>query len=224
MDRQGTTPRCSGHLPSRRSHDLATKARITQSPTSTRRFARHWRWLLTASLVTVLTLSGYAGYTIRHANFHVVATGEAYRSGQMTPEQLAHAIDQYEIKSVLNLRGGHPATVWYQEELETTASHGATHFDRSLSSGRELTDEELDDLVALLQRAPKPILIHCQGGADRSGLAAALFELAIAGRRPDQADRELSIWYGHVPWIRPKVLAMDRSFRHYVNDHRLVRS
>ena len=196
---------------------------MTPRPKSPFHLAHSWRWLLGVPLVAVLALSGYAGYTIRHANFQVVATGEAYRSGQMTPEQLAHAIDRYEIKSVLNLRGGHPAAVWYQEELKTSASHGAAHFDRSLSSGRELTDEELDDLVALFQRAPKPILIHCQGGADRSGLAAALFELAITGRGPDQADRELSIWYGHVPWIRPKVLAMDRSFRHYVNDHRLVR-
>jgi protein tyrosine/serine phosphatase len=72
--------------------------------------------------------------------------------------------------------------------------------------------------VTLLQQAPKPILIHCLGGADRSGLVSALYRFAIEGQKPDAADKELSIWYGHVPLIRPKVTAMDDSFWRYVSN------
>ena len=48
----------------------------------------------------------------------------------------------------------------------------------------------------LLREAPKPVLVHCEGGADRTGLAAALY-LAAAGH-PAQADGQLSVRYGFV--------------------------
>lgn len=85
-------------------------------------------------------------------------------------------------------------------------------------SGDELTLAQMDDLVALLRRAPKPVLIHCLGGADRSGLAAALYGYAIEGEKPAEANRQLPLWYGHVPLIRPKVTARNDSFRRYVSN------
>jgi protein tyrosine/serine phosphatase len=91
--------------------------------------------------------------------------------------------------------------------------------DRSLGSGKELSLEEMDDLISLLRQAPKPVLIHCLGGADRSGLVSALYLFAIEGRSPGEAAKELSIWTGHVPLIRPKVTAMDNSFWRYVSNH-----
>ena len=174
---------------------------------------RIWLRRIFATLgLLVVALGVYAGYTIYYANLRAVVSGKAYRSGQMNVEQLTHAIQHYGIKSILNLRGENPATTWYQAEIGTATKQDVIHYDRSLGSGDELTLEQMDDLVALLRQAPKPVLIHCLGGADRSGLVSALYEVAIEGRSPEEADRELSIWYGHVPVIRPKVLAMDRSY------------
>jgi protein tyrosine/serine phosphatase len=180
---------------------------------------RRWRRRLIAVLVVPLVaLLAYAGYTFFEANLHSVVSGEAYRSGQMNANELAHTIQKYSIKSVLNLRGENLTTDWYQEEIATSAKLKVVHYDRSLGSGTALTLEQMDDLVTLLRLAPKPILIHCLGGADRSGLVSALYRLAIAGQAPDLADRELTIWYGHVPLIRPKVTAMDDSFWLFVSN------
>jgi protein tyrosine/serine phosphatase len=43
-------------------------------------------------------------------------------------------------------------------------------------------------LVAVLCQAPKPILIHCEGGADRSGLASEIYLSQVA--HPGEATVE----------------------------------
>lgn len=181
---------------------------------------RCWRWRALATLlVFIATLSIYVADLIYHANFHVVVNGMVYRSGQMSAERLTHIIKKYAIKSVLNLRGENPTSDWHQAEIATAAKLNVIHYDRSLGSGTPLTLEQMNDLVTLLRQAPKPVLIHCYGGADRSGLVSALYRFAIEHQKPATADKELSIWYGHVPLIRPKVTAMDDSFWRYVSNH-----
>lgn len=165
--------------------------------------------------LAAVSLSAYALYTIEENNFHVVVSGQCYRSGQMNGEDLAHWVNKYGIKSILNLRGENPTTSWHQAEITTAAKLNVIHYDRSLGSGTPLTLEQMDDLVTLLRQAPKPVLIHCLGGS----LVSALYRFAIGHEEPDAADRELSIWYGHVPLIRPKVTAMDDSFWRYVSNH-----
>jgi protein tyrosine/serine phosphatase len=71
-------------------------------------------------------------------------------------------------------------------------------------------------LVSILKNAPKPILIHCAGGADRTSLASALYQYAIKGTTVKEAQKEFSIWYGHSPYFRKHVIAMDNSFLNYV--------
>jgi protein tyrosine/serine phosphatase len=164
-------------------------------------------------------LAGYVSSDLIHQNLRVVVPGQAYRSGQMNAEQFTRAIEHYGIKSILNLRGENPGTAWHQAEITTAAKLNVIHYDRSLGSGTPLTLAQMDELVTLLRQAPKPILIHCNGGADRSGLVSALYLLAIEGQTSGAADQELSLWNGHVPLIRPKVTAMDNSFWLYASNH-----
>lgn len=177
------------------------------------------RWLIIISLICAATIAVYSAYVVGTANFHVVLNGSVYRSGQMDARHLASAIEKHGIKSILNLRGENSTADWYLAEMKRAASLNVVHHDRKLSSGREVTLEEMDELVALLRGMPKPLLIHCEGGADRSGLTSALYLFAVEKQKPEEAVGELSIWYGHVPLIRPKVLAMDRSFWRYVINH-----
>jgi protein tyrosine/serine phosphatase len=69
----------------------------------------------------------------------------------------------------------------------------------------------------VLREAPKPLLIHSKSGADRVGLAAAIFQYAIAARTADEAGRQLSIRYGHLPFILQETEAMDASFAEFVS-------
>jgi hypothetical protein len=59
-------------------------------------------------------------------------------------------------------------------------------------------------------------IIHCRGGADRSGLVAALCLFVDEGTSAKDADRQLSILYGHFPYLWSRTGAMDRSFWAFV--------
>lgn len=61
---------------------------------------------------------------------------------------------------------------------------------------------------------PKPILIHCRSGADRSGLAAALYVSKVAGLDNAKAEAQLSFYYGHVGIpVVSAAYAMDKSLK-----------
>jgi protein tyrosine/serine phosphatase len=60
------------------------------------------------------------------------------------------------------------------------------------------------------------VLIHCQSGADRTGLVAAIYEYAVAARPAEEAEEQLSLRYGHVPYLWSRTGAMDRSFEIFV--------
>jgi undecaprenyl-diphosphatase len=175
-----------------------------------RKLRRHTFMLLTLSLAIV---ASYAAKLLLTHNLHVVQPDILLRSGQLNPETLEHIIQRYHVASILNLRGGHPGSQWYDAERETAAKVKVHHFDLSLSANHEVSDAKFCQLTNILYRAPKPLLVHCDGGADRSGLACAVYLFCIEGKSPEEAKRQLGIKYGHLPylWWR-KSAAMDRFF------------
>lgn len=187
-------------------------------PTKTRTIKQLLRWISVVAIGSLFVLAGYILYLLSIDNFHEVVLGQLYRSGQMDGTRLSDVIRRYDIKCVLNLRGENTNAGWHQAELATVARLNVVHYDRSLGSGTPLTLDQMDELVRLLRQAPKPVLIHCDGGADRSGLVSALYCFAIDGEPPEKADQQLTVWYGHIPLIRPKVTAMDRSFWGYISN------
>jgi protein tyrosine/serine phosphatase len=64
-----------------------------------------------------------------------------------------------------------------------------------------------------MRDAPKPILIHCQAGADRTGLVSVLYLQQIAGIDEETAEEQLSVRFGHIgiPYLS-STFAMDRSW------------
>ena len=153
--------------------------------------------------IGMLALIGFLGVQQYTGNFHAVVEGEVYRSAQMTGSQLSDYTAKVGLKSVLNLRGAAPGADWYEAELADSTRLGLTHADFALSASREVTNEEAAQLIALMKALPKPLLIHCKQGADRTGLLSALYLASIKGVDVDTADDELSIAYGHfsVPYL-----------------------
>lgn len=165
-----------------------------------------------ATLVLLL-IGAYPVWLLWTDNFHAVAPGEFYRSGQMDRRELATAVRRYEFRAVLNLRGPNPGEAWYNDEVGVCQDLGLKHADFKLSARRDVAPEQVRQLEELLRCLPKPFLVHCNGGGDRSGFAAALYQLHLRGRPPAEARRQLSWRYGHVPclwWSASS--AMDRSF------------
>jgi protein tyrosine/serine phosphatase len=161
-------------------------------------------------------VGGYSGMLAYTGNLHPVSEGVLYRSAQLSKQQFADAIQQYQLRSILNLRGAHAGEAWYDDEIAASREAGIEHYDYPMSAKRQLSREQIEPLLQIVRSAPKPLLIHCRSGADRTGLVAALFRLAIEHASPEEADRQLSLRYGHFPYLTSKTEAMDQSFWAFV--------
>jgi protein tyrosine/serine phosphatase len=172
--------------------------------------------LIVASVIAVGAAAGYGAILRATGNVHTVVNSVLYRSAQLTGAQFETVIRQYGIKSILNLRGGTPTDPWYTAEVSVSKNRGVAHLDHAISAHRRVTPEQIADLLSILRRAPKPLLIHCRSGADRSGLVAALFLLLeVEHDDPTDAGRQLSLAYSHFPYLLSKTVAMDESFWAY---------
>ena len=165
---------------------------------------RKGRKHLLIAAVVLFSLLGAIGasrllYLEEQGNFHAITPGEAYRSAQLDRDELEHYIRKCGLRSVINLRGKNDGERWYQEEIAVCRRFGIKHYDLGLSADRAPAPGDVQQLLQIFQTALRPVLIHCQGGADRSGLAAALWQVVIDGRPKSEAGNQLSLIYGHMP-------------------------
>ena len=164
----------------------------------------------------------WAVYFLFYANFHQVDK-DLYRSGQLRSFNMGYFVKKHKIKSILNLRGGYAKgkipDSWYLDEIAFAKEHNISHIDYGIGDRMLITLEQMEEIVALMKKAPKPLLIHCKAGADRTSLVSALYLDAI--KKDKKADRAISIVYGHFPWLGSKTYFMDRSFENYKIVHPL---
>ena len=163
-------------------------------------------------LAVFITLVWHAGAIVLNGNFHEILPGELYRSAQLTPAQLAAYTQHYAIKTIINLRGENSGSAWYKAEVAKARQLGITHIDFSMSASSGLTLAEAGKLAGILKQARKPLLIHCQSGANRSGLVAALYLAALKGVDAEAAEDQISLWYGHISLPGMAAYAIDQSW------------
>jgi protein tyrosine/serine phosphatase len=157
------------------------------------------RFFIISLFLLLFVIGGYALYLVETGNFHEITPGEAYRSAQLDGDELEHYIKKYGIRSILNLRGENAEMQWYRDEIKISNSYNLAHYDIALSSSIEPTKEEARKIVEIFKTAPRPLLIHCQAGADRSGLVAAMWKVVVDKESKSNAKKQLSFLYGHIP-------------------------
>jgi len=145
-------------------------------------------------------------YLEEQGNFHAITPGEAYRSAQMDRDELEYYLGKYHIRSVINLRGRAAGQPWYEEEVKVCRELGVGHYDVVLKADELPPQEEIGYLIALFKHVPRPVLIHCRAGSDRSGLAAAIWKVVVDGASKQEAQRQLSLLYGHLPFGPTQVM------------------
>lgn len=159
-------------------------------------------------LSVLLFLGGAYAYVHGGGNFHAVERGVIYRSSWLGAEGLEKAIVRQGVKSVLNLCGERPGDGWYEGETSVARRRGIVFRSLSFSANVELDAKQMAELVDILRSAPKPLLIHCRAGSDRTGLASAIY-VALRGGSLRDAQDQLSLYYGHFPYFGSKSVAMD---------------
>ena len=173
------------------------------------------RWalrVLAGSFGAAIGVFGYLGFLNVTGNFHATIPGELYRSAQLQPGDLTRYTELYHIRSVLNLRGAEPERDWYKYEIHEATINGIEHRDFRMRADAELTDQEAVQLIETMRQMPKPLLIHCRSGADRTGLAAAFYLAAIAKRGEWASEEQLWLQNGHLPLWFTGAFAMNRTF------------
>ena len=171
------------------------------------------KWIFIILTAVLFLPASYFIYMEEQGNFHAITPGEAYRSAQLDSDELQHYIPKYNIKSIVNLRGNRAGLSWYQEELDICTQYDCRHFDLSIPADKSPSREQLKTLRHLFENAPRPILFHCKAGADRTGLAAALWKITVDGEPKAQAKKQLSLRFGHFP-IGP-TSALDDFFKRW---------
>jgi hypothetical protein len=134
-------------------------------------------------------------------NFHWIEPGQAARSSQAYAGFLGPFLEAHGIRTLANLRGPNPGWRWWRNETKACAARGIEHRDVMLSSKRLPTRKMLLALVDAFDCAPRPLLLKCSGGQDRTSFASALYIVHNKGWNAfDAAQAQFARWpYLHLP-------------------------
>ncbi len=115
-------------------------------------------------------------------NLHRV-TPQLFRSAQPDAAGM-RALEQLGIRTVVNLRD------FNDDETEARGT-GLRLRNVDMSAWR-IKDEDVAQVLALLRKEVGPFLVHCQHGADRTGVICAMFRIVEQNWSRDAALRELT--------------------------------
>lgn len=182
--------------------------------------------VLVVCLVAVICLGYYYFFFVYRANFREVVAGKVYRSAQPLPAHLEKWIGRYGIRTIINLRGN--AGKVTAAEQAVADKLGVNMISVKLGSKNPLPKDSLAELIKIIETAEQPILIHCSGGTERTGVVSTLAAMAIG-----KEDYDTAKWQAYVPpgpWKRKKhnnyshVSDIFRSYESYCNDKELNRN
>lgn len=173
---------------------------MTESTLPTQR--RRARWLRLPIVAALAVLIGFGGYVFYHrvlrGNFHVVVPEQVYRAAQPTGQGFRTWVDQYGIRSIINLRGGDTDKPIVQDVIAAADELGVDYHSLYLENYRHIPPEHLRLLIEMIEQSRQPMLLHCRSGADRSGLASAIAAMAIGQQSYEKAREHLSLKYLHM--------------------------
>ena len=150
---------------------------------------------LIVGMAAVLAAGGvYSRQRWVQGNFHEVLPGEIYRSAQPSEARLRAWASEYHLATVLNLRDDRS---FHAEAAEARAA-GLRYLHMPFSDSNPMERPALLALLDSLESLPRPILIHCRSGADRTGTVSALALMAVGGFSFVEARRQLDWRFLHL--------------------------
>ena len=122
---------------------------------------------------------------------------DLYRSAQPEREGFT-ALQKMGVRSVLNLREFHKDT--------RKARHTQLHLMAYPVAAGEVTAADVENCLALIAGAPKPVLVHCWHGSDRTGTVVAAYRIVFQNWSVEKAVEEFrderfgyhEFWYGNL--------------------------
>lgn len=130
-------------------------------------------------------------------NFSRVDDG-VFRSGQPDGAEFALLVKNFGLKSVLTLRLNH--------DDEDEARGLPLKLYRIPMRAGKITRAQMVEALVVLRDAPKPLLVHCWHGSDRTGFIVALYRMVFQGWSREKAIAEFKeARFGHHETIYPNL-------------------
>ena len=148
-------------------------------------------------------LMDHAFLRILWSNFHKVCD-DAYRASQPSPSDLRY-YKNIGIKAVLNLRGFTPQSYALFEE-ESCKKLNLELISVPLSGSYAPQSEKLLEIIGIMEKIPKPFVLHCKSGADRAGLVSAMYLIVQKQLPVAEAKKQLSFRYLHLDFTKTGIL------------------
>lgn len=160
------------------------------------------RFIIACALLSPVLLSGCHPAKNNAAplacieNCHQV-TPVLYRSGQPDREGFS-ALQRAGIRSVLNLRE-------YHSDADKARHTSLCLMNYPMAAG-EVTEADVENCLKLIADAPKPVLVHCWHGSDRTGIIIAAYLIVYCNKSVTEAEAVLrdkrfghhEFWYGNL--------------------------
>lgn len=127
-----------------------------------------------------------------------------WRSAQPAPHDLEWAAKNG-IRTIVTLRGGRSFGSWPLQK-EACERLGLALVELPLYSRAVPSKEAIHQAKRTFDEIAYPALMHCKSGADRAGLAAALYLILKRGAPVEVAQRQLHLRYGHVKSAKTGIL------------------
>ena len=138
-------------------------------------------FLIAAYLVAAAVLHAAEAIRLDGVENSYRISADLYRSAQ--PESAGFtALEQLGVRSVLNLREYHRDT--------RKARHTRLHLMAYPVAAGEVTAADVENCLALIASAPKPVLVHCWHGSDRTGIVVAAYRIVFQKWSVEEAEKE----------------------------------
>ncbi|QQA44387.1 fused DSP-PTPase phosphatase/NAD kinase-like protein [Pelagovum pacificum] len=120
-----------------------------------------------------------------------------FRSNQPTLRRLRNLQRRHGLKTVVNLRGK-DVFAHYLFLKENCERLGLDLIDVKMRATRAPLVSQIEELIAALEVAERPLLLHCKSGADRTGMASVIYMHLHEGVPISEAKRHLSFRHLHI--------------------------
>jgi protein tyrosine/serine phosphatase len=124
---------------------------------------------------------------------------DLYRGAQPTAAGIKMLADRH-VRTVVNLRDQDEVD---PKEAELVRDAGM-HYIVLNQDAENCSIKDVENFLAILVTAPRPIFVHCHAGRDRTGLAVAAYRICMQRWTAEAAKKELYS-YGHYWALFPKI-------------------
>lgn len=141
-------------------------------------------------------------------NFHIVDDG-IWRSAQPSVESIA-VMKKHGLKTVINLRGSEENHLW---ESRISDSLGIQYFHLSMD-GRDVPDTaDINNILRIIEnKQNQPVMYHCLGGKDRTGIVTAIYRLKNSDISFEEVHKEM-LMYGYNEEEFPQLAEFVKNYR-----------